>query len=140
MLQRSIYVLAAMYIRKTSMITRSTCTDIDSQNQIIFGAYFVTLIPAGYLSCTDTPYQGTYMTVLSTICAKLNISIAVAANKYNQLKGTLDMQQFSHGPADHGCWCCHSESRSAVAGLYKQCCPALLHLLQVCMDNVALHY
>ena len=74
------------------MITRSTCTDFDSQNQIILGAYFVTLIPARYLSCTDTPYQGTYITVLGTICAKLNILIAVAANEHNQLKRALDMQ------------------------------------------------
>ncbi len=88
----------AMYIRKTNMVTRRTCTVTDSQNQIILGACFVTLIPARYLSCTDTPYQGTYITVLSTICAKLNISIAVAANEHNQLKGALDMQHFSHGP------------------------------------------
>ena len=116
----------SMNIRKTSMVTRSTCTVTDSQNQIILGAYFVTLIPARYLSCTDTPYQGTYITVLSTMCAKLNISIAVAANEHNQLKGALDMQHFSHGPTGHGRQCRHSQSGAAVAGLYRQCCPALL--------------
>ena len=87
-----------MNITKTSTLTRSTCTDIDSQNQTILGTYFVTLIPAKKASCTDTPYQGTYITVLSTICAKLNILIAVAANEHNQLKGALDMQRFSYGP------------------------------------------
>ena len=115
-----------MNIRKTNMVTRSTCNVIDSQNQIIFVAYFVTLIPARHLSCTDTPYQGSYITVLSTICAKLNTLIAVAANEHNQLKGALDMQHFSHGPTGHGRQCRHSESGAAVAGLYRQCCPALL--------------
>ena len=112
----------AMNIRKTTMATRSTCTVTDSQNQIILGACFVTLISARYLSCTDTPYQGTYITVLGTIYAKLDLSIALAANEHNQLQGALNMQHLSHGPTDHGCWCHHSESGA------------------VCTDNVALHY
>ncbi len=79
----------AKYIRKTNMVTTSTCTVTDSQNQIILCSYVVTLIPARYLSCTDTPYQGTYIIVLSTIlCQTQYINCSCCKRTQSAERGT----------------------------------------------------
>lgn len=45
------------------------------------------------------------------------------------------MQHFSHGPTDHACRCCLSESGAAVAGLFRQWSPALCFFLELNQYN-----